>query len=78
MFVSEEKHEGDWVIEFIHLLEVWDLVEIADVDDGEVLNTISDTWEELVGVNGEVNGESYDRGLHLVACSRGPSRDQSG
>jgi hypothetical protein len=31
----------------VHLLEVRDLVEVADVDDGKVLDTISDTLEKL-------------------------------
>jgi len=43
VFVAEEKHYGDGVVEFIHLLEVWDLVEITDVDDGKVLDAIGDT-----------------------------------
>ena len=31
----------------VHLLEVGDLVEIADVDDGKVLDTVGDTYGEL-------------------------------
>ena len=71
MFVAEEEHEGDWVVQFykrdisatlekktldnqykncpitkvlltVHLFEVGNLVEVADVDDGEVLDTICD------------------------------------
>lgn len=42
MFVSEEEHEGDWIIKFIHLFKVGNLVEIANVDNGEVLDTIGD------------------------------------
>lgn len=40
MLVSKEEHESDWVVELVHLLEVWDLVEVADVDNGEVLDAI--------------------------------------
>jgi len=78
MFVAEEEHEGNGVVEFfiikvsqkalsrrlqswggrqdpmikrdgvgrlltIHLLEVRNLVEVADVDDGKVLDTIRNT-----------------------------------
>lgn len=52
VFVSEEEHEGDGVVEFVHLLEVGDLIEIADVDDGEVLDTVGDAWETLAEVLG--------------------------
>ena len=31
----------------VHLLEVRDLVEVADVDDGKVLHAISDALEKL-------------------------------
>lgn len=42
MLVPEEEHEGDRVVELVHLLEVGHLVEIAHVDDGEVLNAVGD------------------------------------
>ena len=29
------------------LLEVWDLVEIADVDDGKVLDAVGDSWSKV-------------------------------
>jgi hypothetical protein len=32
----------------LHLLEVWDLVQVAKVDDGEVLDSISNTVEDLI------------------------------
>ena len=32
----------------VHLLEVGDLVEIADVDDGEVLDAVGDAVEDFV------------------------------
>lgn len=43
VLVAEEEHEGDGIIEFIHLLKIGNLVEVADVDDGEVLNTVGDS-----------------------------------
>lgn len=39
MLVAEEKHERHRVVKLVHLLEIGHLVEIADVDDGEVLDT---------------------------------------
>lgn len=42
MFISEEEHESDGIVEFVHLLEVGNLVEVADVDDSEVLDTVGD------------------------------------
>ncbi len=42
MLVAEEEHEGDGVVKLIHLLKVGNLIEVADVDDGEVLDTVGD------------------------------------
>lgn len=44
VLVAEEEHECDRIVEFVHLLEVGHLVEIADVDDGEILDAVRDTW----------------------------------
>lgn len=49
MLVAEEEHKRDGIVEFVHLVEVGDLVEVADVDDSEVLHTISDTYEKVSG-----------------------------
>ena len=48
VLVAEEEHEGDGIVEFVHLLEVGDLVEVADVDDGEVLDAVGDLVEDFV------------------------------
>lgn len=48
MFVSEEEHESDWVVEFVHLLEVGDLIKVADVDDGKILDAIGDLVEDFI------------------------------
>jgi len=48
MLVSEEEHEGDGIVELVHLLEVGNLVKIADIDDSEVLDSISDTVKDLI------------------------------
>ena len=48
MFVAEEEHESDRIIELVHLLEVGDLVEVANVDDGEVLDSVCDLVEYFI------------------------------
>lgn len=45
MLVAKEEHERHRVVEFVHLFEVGHLVEIADVDYGEVLDAVSDAWK---------------------------------
>jgi len=48
MLIPEEKHEGHWVVEFVHLLEVRYLVEVADVEDGKVFDPVGDAVEDFV------------------------------
>lgn len=48
MFISKEEHKGNGIVEFVHLLKVRDLVEVADVDDGEVLHAIGDAIEDFI------------------------------
>lgn len=48
MLVSEEEHERHRVIQFVHLVEIFDLFQIANVDDCEVLDTVCDTVENFV------------------------------
>ena len=48
MFIPEEKHDGHGVVEFVHLLEVGHLVEVAEVDDGEVFDALGDAVEDFV------------------------------
>lgn len=48
MLVAEEEHQRHAVVEFVHLLEVRYLVEIADVDDGEVLDSVGDAVEHFI------------------------------
>jgi hypothetical protein len=63
----------------IHLFEVRDLVEIAHIDDGKVLDPIGDTLKRKVSEIPEKGGGrgAYDRGLHPVAYSQDPSRGRS-
>ena len=42
VLITEEEHESDWVVELVHLLEVWHLVEVANIDDGKVLDAVGD------------------------------------
>lgn len=44
MFVAEEEHERDWVVEFVHLLEVRHLVEIAYIEDRKVFDSVGDSF----------------------------------
>jgi hypothetical protein len=48
VFVAEEEHQGDWVVDFVHLLEVRNLVEIAHIDGGKVLDSIGDMVEDFI------------------------------
>lgn len=36
VFIAEEEHDGHGVVEFVHGVEVGHLVDVAEVDDGEV------------------------------------------
>jgi hypothetical protein len=48
VLVPEEKHHRDGIVQLVHLLEVWHLVEVTDVDDGEVLDAVGDFVEDFV------------------------------
>lgn len=56
MFVSEEEHERHWVVEFVHLLEVRHLIEIAHVENCKVFDSVGDSF---------FLGEEMGRGLVL-------------
>jgi hypothetical protein len=63
VFVSEEEHEGDGIVEFVHLFEVGYLIEIADVNDGEVLDTVGNACIDirLAGAFREDRGKEFLR-----------------
>lgn len=44
MLVAEKEHERDWIVELVHLLEVWHLIEIAYVEHGKILDTVGDPY----------------------------------
>ena len=46
MLVAEEEHERHRIVELVHLLEVRNLIEIADVEHGEILDTVRDPYTE--------------------------------
>jgi hypothetical protein len=48
VLVAEEEHEGDCVVEFVHLFEVRYLVEVADIDDSKVLDAVGNFVEHFV------------------------------
>jgi len=48
VFVAEEEHDGHWIVELVHLVEVGHLIEITDVDNSEVLDAVGDAVEDLV------------------------------
>lgn len=46
VFVSEEEHERHRVVEFVHLLEVGHLIEIAYVENCKVFDSVGDSFSE--------------------------------
>ncbi len=44
VLVAEEEHERHRIVELVHLLEVRNLIEIAYVEHGEILNTVRDPY----------------------------------
>ena len=48
VLVAEEEHDGHGIVEFVHLVEIGDLVEVADVDDGEVFDAVGDAVQDFV------------------------------
>ena len=62
MLVAEEEHKRHWVVELVHLLEVRNLIEIAYVEHGEVLDTVRDPY----GSAGQVCKEGAGGGQKLT------------
>jgi hypothetical protein len=48
VLVSEEEHERTRVVKFVHLVEVGDLVDVAEVDDSEVADLVGDLVEDFI------------------------------
>jgi hypothetical protein len=47
VLVAEEPHDGTRVVELIHLVEIWYLIDIAEVDDAEVLDLFGNFVKHL-------------------------------
>ena len=47
MLVAKEEHERDGVVELVHLLEVWHLIDVADVDYCKIFYAVRDTYKAL-------------------------------
>ena len=48
MLIAKEKHKRDRVVELVHLLEVGDLIQIADIEDSEILDAVGDPVKYFV------------------------------
>lgn len=48
VFVAEEPHDGTGIVELVHLVEIGDLVNVAKVDNAEVLDALGDLVEDLI------------------------------
>lgn len=79
MLVSEEEHESYRVVQLVHLLEIWYLIEVTNIDDGEVLDTVSDSFRAVSVLGSRLTTEerTNDIELHPDAYSPGRSRAQT-
>jgi hypothetical protein len=48
VLVPEEEHECHSIIKFIHLVEVFHLFQITDINDSKVLDAVCDAIEDFV------------------------------
>lgn len=48
MFIAEEEHDGTWIVELVHLVEIRDFVDINEIEDGKVLALVCDAVEDFV------------------------------
>jgi hypothetical protein len=48
VLVAEEPHDGAGVVQLVHLVEVGHLVNVAQVDDAEILDALGDLVQHLV------------------------------
>ena len=44
MLIPEEEHDGYRVIQLVHLIEIGNLINVTQVDDGEIFDLISNTY----------------------------------
>lgn len=43
MLIAEKEHERDRIVELVHLFEIGHLVQVADVENREVLHSVGDS-----------------------------------
>ncbi|KAA8903361.1 hypothetical protein TRICI_005719 [Trichomonascus ciferrii] len=48
VFVAEKEHDTHWIVEFIHLVESRDLVNVAYINSGKVANLFGNVVQNLV------------------------------
>lgn len=48
VFIPEEEHNRHGIVEFVHGLEVWHFVEIAEINRREVLHSVGDFVQDFV------------------------------
>lgn len=66
VLVAEEEHDGAGVVELVHGVEVGHLVDVAEVDGGEILDLVGDFEEDLVLAHAVLDGgREYQR---YVVC----------
>ena len=44
MLIPEEEHDGHRVIQLVHLVEIGNLINVAQIDDGEIFDLVSNTY----------------------------------
>lgn len=44
----EKEHDCTWVVQFVHCVEIWDAIDVAYVDDGEVFHLFGDLVEHFI------------------------------
>jgi len=48
MFVPEKEHDRTRIVQFVHLVEVWDFIDINEVEDGKIFAFVGDAVEDFV------------------------------
>ena len=48
VFVSVEKHRRTGIVEFIHGVEIWYLINVYDIDNGKILDLFGNIGEDFV------------------------------
>ncbi len=57
VLVAEEEHNGARVVELVHSVEVRDLIDIAEVNGGEILDLVGNFEEDLVLTHTVLDGD---------------------